>query len=335
MRNIILFACILFVSYAAVYCEDITYVVTQNSDLEIGFYFKIDVTEGDIVFYQGKTAGNAVDGYKIFVRTKQGSEGWIDANHVLLQDNQPLPDSVTDKYWIYSFYQDIIFEQKRETLYKYEPFWLNEYDDYIERDPWRADFPWWTYFSTTRLNIRNNLAYIWGILLDDALSFVFTKQDQNYATITLQAICEYKGTNHPHNYLNEIFNEGKKYQLILKIDGDYMDVFVNNETNKICTLIGVDDFFIEAVKSIVRNEEVDLTRISCPRRADGNMDYSPPSLSADAVIKAEDKNPQSYIDTEKTNAEKSSIPLWAWLAIIGVFVAVSVCTALFVVKRKK
>jgi hypothetical protein len=51
---------------------------------------------------------------------------------------------------------------------------------------------------------------------------------------------------------------------------------------------------------------------------------------------------QSAIDTEnqteavvETNAEKKSIPLWALIAIIGVFVAVSACTALFVVKRRK
>jgi hypothetical protein len=56
----------------------------------------------------------------------------------------------------------------------------------------------------------------------------------------------------------------------------------------------------------------------------------------------EEKNPQSVIDTEnqtkavvETNAEKNSMPLWALIAIIGVFVAVSACTALFVVKRRK
>jgi hypothetical protein len=93
-------------------------------------------------------------------------------------------------------------------------------------------------------------------------------------------------------------------------------VFVNKE------------FIIQLNNHLKFGKSVDLTNVSLPKRADGSMDYQLSELSP--ITTTEDKNPQSDIDTEK-----SSMPLWALIAIIGVFVAVSACTALFVVKRRK
>jgi len=56
------------------------------------------------------------------------------------------------------------------------------------------------------------------------------------------------------------------------------------------------------------------------------------------VFQIEDKMPQSAIEKNalsKNNADKTSLPLWAWFVFIGIALAVSGGVAVFVIKRKK
>jgi len=74
------------------------------------------------------------------------------------------------------------------------------------------------------------------------------------------------------------FSEGNIYRLILKIDGDYMDIFVDDDAESIATLIGVDEHFGMSIIGFFRGSMVDLSRIVWPRRADGTMDFPPPGI---------------------------------------------------------
>jgi hypothetical protein len=280
MKQVFLFALIMPMLCSAIFCDEIVYVVTQDSVLDrISGGVAARVSEGERVFSQGKIRGNIGVGinpvFEILVKTEQGQEGWIQANHILLENNQPLFDSVSAKRWIFSYYQDIIFERRRDSLYKYEPFWRDDYDDTV-KGTWIEGDPWWWRFYPTDFYIRDNFIDIDNILCLDNIDFVTTKQEQNNTAILIQCICTHKSNFLPQTYWNTISNEGETYKFIFKTDGDYMDVFLDDNPVKICTLIGVDDYFVNGIVGIVKEEYVDLTRITWPRRADGSMDYPPP-----------------------------------------------------------
>ncbi len=271
MRKYILFALILLVFCKSVYCESITYVTLQDSYLEQNFVRTATVTERDILIFRNRIREHS----QIFVRTENGKEGWINTAHISLKDSLPLTDSITSKYWTYSYYQDIISKRNGEVLFEYEPFWQNEYDDFIMRSM-GDKISWWRYSSPTRFDIRDTVCSIHNFSVSGYIDFVNTKIQQDNNIITIQVICVNKSDDHPEYYLNQIFNEGETYSLIFKIDGNYMDVFVNNEEKKLCTLIGVEESFIKTINSITKDEPFDLSQIIWPRRANGTMDYPPP-----------------------------------------------------------
>jgi hypothetical protein len=361
-RQWILFVLILLVFYGNAYCEDIAYTVTQDLRLRRNDSGRtaggVTVTEGEIVFFQGRINSDITsDGFVdiILVRTEHGREGWIDASHISLQGSLPLPDSIASKRWIYSYYQHIILEQKKEILFIYEPFWRDEYYDYDENEIYYIIFgeypPWQNYFFPTNFVMENNLVKIRDIYISDFIDFVIVRHRQEADAITFDVICVYMSNHFPQNYLSQRFNEGETYRLIFKIDGDYMDVFVNDETNKIATLVGVDDYFVEAVHGIFQGEMVDLSRIFWPRRADGSMDYQPPAgvLVASNVVEETKqlKAIEPSVDvvdpsvvtenqlSDQNSPEAGSIPLWAWFAVSGGAVVVIGGAVLFVLKRKK
>ena len=342
---------ILIALYSTAYCDDIVYIVIQNTDIQLGSSLlrTTTVREGEMVFFQGRIRGNPDNGnnrgYEIFVRTEREEEGWINPGHILLQDNQPLSNLVTSKNWIYSYYQEIILEQKRETVFKHEPFWRDQYRDYVGNDNHSYDTHWWEFFYPKNLNLQNNFATM-NTLIVDFIDFATIKQDQNDISILLQVICAGKNVAHPQtyqDYLTSLFNEGEKYRLSFVIDGDYMDVFVNDNPTKICTLIGVDDYFVESIVGIVREgEAVDLSRIFWPRRADGSTDYYSPSV-ANVLEEAKQPEPIDFsvesADTEnqlaaQNSAKTNAMSLWAWFAVIGGAVVVG-GAVVFVVRRKK
>jgi len=331
-----------------IYCDNIIYVVTQDSVLYNRNAININVKKGDILFSQGNIDLNYIDGYRIFVRNDQGFEGFIDSNHILLQDNEQLSYLLTSKHWIFSYYLEILSKNNGEELFKHEPFWNTDYENYSVR----ADgfSPHWSFrFYPICFNIQNNVMEIYSILYSNFIQFVYTNQYEDNNIIFLELICINKSSRPQEHFLNRMFNIGEKYILILKIDGDYMDVYVGDETNKISTLIGVDDNFKKIIRNIsARNtnyynsnlEISDIFRIThWPRRADGSMDYPPPFVNnsnAQSSSQEIEQTLDSEITLENESAQTtkdSQFPLWLFIGgglVLLVAVGVGV-----VVKRKK
>jgi hypothetical protein len=102
------------------------------------------------------------------------------------------------------------------------------------------------------------------------------------------------------------------------------------------TFVSVSDEFVKQFDNLIKTNSCDLSRITWPRRADGSMDYPPPSPAVTQEIQQPvDTNETvvSEIITESHNdTEKNSMPLWVWFAIGAVVAAGG---AVFVIKRKK
>jgi len=127
----------------------------------------------------------------------------------------------------------------------------------------------------------------------------------------------------------------KTYSLTLRIDGDYMDMFVDDDAEPIATLVGVNEHFWRSVNDFFNDRDVDMSRIIWPRRSDGSMDFPPPdgaAFRADHAAPAEAEiaeaaaeQPESASEAQAT--ESGMHPLLA-IAIIGGFV-------LLAAKRRK
>ena len=289
MKRLILFIIILVAIYSNILCDDITYIVTQDSHLDhpVRMYTPVaTLSENEIVYYSGKMGGphdgNVITFPQheptILVKTNQGIEGFIDARHILLQNNSALPESITDVYWIYSFYQQVISRSEKDLLFNFEPFWLNEYRNYHikENIPEELMLPWWKVIYPTTFIIRNTYISIRNIYSGDFINLIASNQQFNNNIITFNVICINKSNKHTQNQINRKFNENETYRVLFKIDGDYLDVFVNNDREKLTTLIGVDANFIIAIRDFFHENKNDFSRITWPRRADGTMDYPPP-----------------------------------------------------------
>ena len=187
------------------------------------------------------------------------------------------------------------------------------------------------------------MMFVGSLFWGDNIYFVSTQQRQSENTTTLQVICTHKKGDFAENPINKLFDEGNKYTLILKRDGDYMDFYVDEENNKICTLIGVDKQFIDSIVNIVRGESVDLSQITWPRRADGSTDYPPPKMQAyvpeipEPVMTAiPDDTYEESTEPETATVEQPAggIPPAVILAIMGGAVVLA-AVAVILIKRKR
>ncbi len=160
MKKLLPFIILLF----PVYCFAIEYTVFRNTslydDYSDTFYRNSagnrilidgtieDISAGETVFPASKPdISHSKDSRRMYVTTKDGVDGWINSEDIFLSNNEPLPEYITNTDWIYSFYQDIILKGYRESLFKYEPFWKNEWGQGIEQYEYPGD--WWKIFYIT------------------------------------------------------------------------------------------------------------------------------------------------------------------------------------------
>jgi hypothetical protein len=145
-----------------------------------------------------------------------------------------------------------------------------------------------------------------------------------------------------HYHWNPILfpTDKPSFDLLLIRDNDYVDMYLETMENKIATFVLVNKTVVDELNNLMKNNTCDLSKItSLPRRADGSMDYQLSELSTDTVIsQTENKMPESAIEKNalpKNNADKISLPLWAWFVFIGIALAVSGGVAVFIVVLRK
>ena len=128
------------------------------------------------------------------------------------------------------------------------------------------------------------------------------------------------------------------FDLLLIKDNDFIDMYLDTTENHLATFVRVNKDIVDELTSLLENNTCDLSKIkSFPKRADGStIKYSPPERDTD-VFWVEDKISEAAIEKKaitQNNGEASTLPLWAWFAIIGGAAVVVGGGVVFAVKRK-
>jgi len=269
------FNCIIFT-----FAEDIYYAnrsdILYRSHSAIQVIREIRQGEQLTILEGGITYAFTGDIERIKVQAEDGSIGWIAVDAVSISDSELLPVEITDSSWINSYYLDVLKNLRRENLFTYEPFWRDHYYNYRyinsmdgEERSWYQDIPGMSGFSFH--NIYTKVYEFGEANYFDLINGKITRLNNEYL---YSFFCTSTQINFEESYLKRIFSINEKGFIKISIDGDYLDVYINNL--KMFTLIKNNSEIIKQFKELLGRNTCDLSSITWPRRADGTMDYPPP-----------------------------------------------------------
>uniref|UniRef100_UPI000525FDA9 SH3 domain-containing protein n=1 Tax=Sediminispirochaeta bajacaliforniensis TaxID=148 RepID=UPI000525FDA9 len=249
---------------------------------EVGDTTMFSLPKGSIIESDGM-----VSGYPFRIRFKDDKRvSWVLVADVMPVDSDPLPEKLIGPVrrektqngrdeWISSYLLPALYaENPREYLYNYEPFWRDDYNA-------QGRFDWWNEWYYAQGFRFYNITLIVTFPPDGTNSFIITKiekKDQNTYWIT--AIVNYVTGSVLTNWQDAFANKkNETVKLILEFDGDYLDIYLNDDTTKLSELVLADKDIQDALIQKMKLEPVDLSTLHWPTRADGSMDY--PKIQAD------------------------------------------------------
>jgi hypothetical protein len=260
----------------------------------------------------------------------ENNEGWLYTKSISIVDSEILPDEITKDQWTNSYYLDVLRQEDRDALFTYEPFWRDsfyKYENYFNDQSVTQE--WYKTAYIPPFEFENIYADICFFTHND-YTFIFGKITKENGAFYFSAKCTYKDIIFDETLIGKSFPLNKKCNMMLKLDGDYLDVYINGE--RTFSLIKLTKEIKKQFENLLEYNRCDLTKITFPKRANGSMDYSPLDNSNNL------DNTNSNVQKDKitqTNDKNSSMPLWAWIAIIGGAVVIVGGAAVFVIMRKK
>ena len=191
----------------------------------------------------------------------------------------PIPDSGVGEMWVPAYYEDIMRKKNRNRLIEINPF-LGGWDM-----AWPEGVVFWyehanplkfgraTFFSSaiemglfTHFEVKNIRKTASGYRADAVISKRSFMEDR-------------LGVIFPESTFWKNYKEGDGLTLLLNLDGDYLDVSVDDGGTHIGTFMRVGREFIDRYNSLIRTGTADLTNVQWPRRANGSTDFSPPTVA--------------------------------------------------------
>jgi len=224
-----------------------------------------------------KASENIIVGTFIYNDTKYyiNCVDLIPVNTVYMFDQSFISDLNDNnrKIWVPAYYIKVLQSLDRNTILTldrhwrdFDPYWLGNvpalYEEWYER--FLAMFP------CNEFDILNSVLWLnsdIGMMIKN-----ITKTNNGYA-VTVKFVYE-DWEDYKHDDLNwDSVKEKEFFDMILCIDGEYMDVYLDDMEHKLTTFALVDQIFLKELKSLVENEKADLSKIkSFPKRADGSTD---------------------------------------------------------------
>jgi len=257
--------------------------------------------------------------------------------------NMPDPDS----RWLLDYYLYALMSENRDTFYEFEYYFIDLWNKAREeristgRYLFDGDEEWYEevcYYDISCLKIFQTCILAGGFLTKNRYFITNIVNINNSYKVTVIDCIFVGGSSYGSNHKNTIAFPTNRhfFDLLLIKDNDFIDMYLDTTENHLATFVRVNKDIVDELTSLLKNNTCDLSKIkSFPKRADGSMDYPPPSLATDS--NNEDKISEAAIEKKaitQNNGEASTLPLWAWFAIIGSAAVVVGGGVVFAVKRK-
>ena len=280
---------ILFSSTIVLFGEDLEYITikktmlydntTSNIDFNRDVIFKID--EGTRVKYiQRPYMGREKtrNGVNLIIGTFEydNTKYYIDCADLVPANTADTfsPSFISDlnspnrKTWVPAYYTTVLQSQDRNTVLALDNHWK-------EHDPYRYVAPsvdygeeWYERFNLifpyNGFDISNS-----ALVLNENISFIIrniNKTDNGYIVTVKFGMEEWE--DYVTSSLNWDYIKGKDFfHMILCVDGDYMDVYLEDMQHKLTTFVLVDQVFLYEFETLIEGKRADLSKITWPRRA--------------------------------------------------------------------
>ena len=120
---------------------------------------------------------------------------------------------------------------------------------------------------------QDNLCVTWGKELD-LLSFYMDEinYENGYFYINVVKTFNCKKNENKSPFSSWPIQEDE-CMIILRFDGDYLEVYLNNLTDYYDTFCKVDNETLNQYNNLIQTNKCDLSRVTWPRHADGSCDY--------------------------------------------------------------
>jgi hypothetical protein len=317
------------------FCDDL-YIA--NSDIVLyknydPIFGKIkDFAQGAFLDFEADKIVDGLNGANMIQVEIENQKGWFNADFISILNSDPLPPEITSNVWTHTYYLDVMRSGKRTTLFEYEPFW-GEYHDVKYKDTYGPGEMFWNDVVFTSKILLKNIFLEIGDLTFNSIQFLNRKIAIEGNIITVYTKCIYTREEFEESELTKRFKQDADYIIKIKIDGDYLDVFLDDD--KLFALFKLTDKFEIQFKELMRNNIVSDEEFFWPRRADGSMDYPLPqpaqvTIPEQSEIVIIDKPPAEYEDAAAVTREivvqqpGTALPLIIVLIAAGAAIAAGV-----------
>ena len=182
-----------------------------------------------------------------------------------------------DSFWILEKCLKILHTENKESIKKYfaNIETLTFYHELEEKTiQWDEQDCFSTFCIIKDLyRDQDNLCVTWGKELD-LLSFYMNKINYENGCFYINVV---KTFNCKKNENKLPFSswpiQEDECTIILRFDGDYLEVYLNNLTDYYDTFCKVDNETLNQYNNLIQTNKCDLSRVTWPRRADGSSDY--------------------------------------------------------------
>jgi hypothetical protein len=265
----------------------------------------------------------------------QDTQMFFDSDVIInYEENTALPNEM----WVPLYYCEVLGAGDREILTVFEPDLLkyNTGDTFEYGIPMHWYLHWFTHIRSGMYMFYNSRIYA------SRNSFLIKKIEKaTYGYIVSCLGPEEVDTRTRPNFDWSAYSGGE-INLLLYVDGEYIDIYFNDAEHKFGTLVRVKEEFIRQYESLMETNTCDLTNVIWPRRADGSMDYPPPQSTQAAVTEQPeptDVPPADYGEAAAPDLVEEAVDRqqqtgFPWV-IAAVIAGIALAGTAFVVLRKK
>jgi hypothetical protein len=242
--------------------------------------------------------------------------------------------------WMSNYCVDVLAKGERDNLFNIDTY---NFDYTIEDGPGYFSY-WYDQYSMDHNEIRFYNSVIWVGTYNFLGIKNIEKTDYGYKVVCTQKISESR------NQLGiqvawEYVKDKEYFDLLLYMDGDYLDMYIDNTSQKFGTLVRVEKEFITQFLSLIKTNTCNLTNVIWPRRADGSMDYPPPQLTQAAPEQPEtiaidtppagDGDAATVTPAGEAVVQQSGIGLPLIIVLIATGAAIAAGVVVFLIRRKR